>query len=324
MSSAAKDGRDAGELCGRPPTGVLATTSRQAILDLDADVVVHCSVGVGPQGLLPFDDDVIALLESGKNVISTASYFSPLIEGPERMAKLETACAKGSSTLYGAGIDPGFVCDRVAALLSGSVAKIDKIRMIESMDVSTNPGELLLSEVGFGKRPEERSLDSPGVLYYGLRLLPAAVAKLADLLGVELDMVMPSRADVVLTDREMDVAMGTLKEGTIRAVLHEFSGMRGGEAFITHQWVTYMGDEGMPEDWVLAPKGEKGKPPPYFVRVEIDGHPGLKVDMVYTDDEDASSFSFPTATVCINSIPDVVAAPPGFLQEKIFGHWRSG
>lgn len=322
VSSAAKDGRDAGELCGRPATGIRATTSRQAILDLGADVVIHCSVGVGPQGLLPFDDDVIALLESGKNVISTASYFSPLIEGPERMAALEAACAKGGSTLYGSGIDPGFVCDRVAALLSGSVAKVNKIRMIESMDVSTNPGELLLSEVGFGKRPEDRSLDSPGVLYYGLRLLPAAVAKLADLLGVKLDMVVPSKADVVLADRDMDVAMGTLKEGTIKAVLHEFSGMRNGEAFITHQWVTYMGPDGMPEDWVLAPQGEEGKPPPYFVRVEIDGRPGLKVDMVYTDDEDESSFSFPTATVCINSIPDVVAAPPGFLQENIFGHWR--
>jgi hypothetical protein len=322
VSSAAKDGRDAGELCGRPATGVLATTSKQAILDLDADVVIHCSVGVGPEGLLPFDDDVTALLESGKNVISTASYFSPLIEGEDRMATLEAACAKGGSTLYGSGIDPGFVCDRVAALLSGSVAKVEKIRMIESMDVSQNPGELLLSEVGFGKRPEDRSLDSPGILYYGLRLLPGAVAKLADLLGVKLDMVVPSKADVVLADRDMDVAMGRLKKGTIKAVLHEFSGMRDGEAFITHQWVTYMGDEGMPDDWVLAPSGEEGKPPPYFVRVEIDGRPGLKVDMVYTDGEDESSFSFPTATVCINSIPDVVAASPGFLQEKIFGHWR--
>lgn len=88
--------------------------------------------------------------------------------------------------MYGSGIDPGFVCDRVAALVSGSVATVKQIRMIESMDVSTNPGESLLSEVGCGKRPEDRSLDSPGVLYYGLRLLPAAVAKLADLLGVKL------------------------------------------------------------------------------------------------------------------------------------------
>lgn len=322
VSSAAKDGRDAGELCGMPETGVRATTSKQAILDLDADVVIHCSLGVNSAGLLPFDDDVSALLRSGKNVISTASYFSPLIEGDERMAALEAACAAGGSTLYGSGIDPGFVCDRVAALVSGSVAKVKQIRMIESMDVSTNPGESLLSEVGFGKRPEDRSLDSPGVLYYGLRLLPAAVAKLADLLGVKLDMVVPSRADVVLADREMKVAMGVLEQGTIRAVLHEFSGLRDGEPFISHQWVTYMGEEGMPDDWVLAPRGEQGKPPPYFARVEIDGQPSLKVDMVYSDDEDETSFSLPTATVCVNSIPDVVAAPPGFLQEKIFGHWR--
>ena len=323
VSGPDKHGKDAGDLCERPSTGVRATSSREEILALDADVVIHCSVAVGPEGLLPFDDDVLALLSSGKNVISTASYFSPMMEGAERLAAIEKACQTGRSTLYGSGIDPGFVCDRVAALLSGSVAHIDRIRMIESVDVSGNPGALLLSEVGFGKRPEERTLDSAGVQYYAMRLLPAAVAKLADLLGVELDAVLPTRADHVVAPHDMQVRMGTLAEGTIMGVLHEFSGMRSGTPFITHQWVTYMGKDGMPEDWLLAPDPTPGKPPPYMVRVEIDGRPSLKMDLIYDAEEDEASYSFPTATVCVNAIPDVVAAPPGLLQEKIFGSWRA-
>lgn len=322
VSSAEKDGRDAGELCGRPATGVLATSSKQAILDLEADVVLHTSVAVGPDGHLPFDDDVEALLRSGKDVISTASYFSPLMEGEERTARMLAACEAGGSTLYGGGIDPGFVCDRVVALLSGSVAQVKSITMIESQDVSTHPGVQLLSEVGFGKRPEELVLDSPGVQYYAMRLLPAAVAKLADLLGVELDAVQPTRADHVLAESPLDVRMGTIQPGGITGVLHEFSGMVDGEPFIRHQWVTYMDRSTVPDDWVLAPPVADGEASPYFVRIEIDGHPALQVDMTYTDAEDETSFSFPTAAVAVNAIPDVVAAPPGLLQEEVFGRWR--
>src|SRR5260370_20299112 len=35
-----KDGVDAGELCGRPTTGVSATRSKAAIVAMDADVVI--------------------------------------------------------------------------------------------------------------------------------------------------------------------------------------------------------------------------------------------------------------------------------------------
>jgi hypothetical protein len=218
-------------------------------------------------------------------------------------------------------VDPGFACDRVAALLTGSVAEIRQIRMIESQDVSTHPGVALLSEVGFGKRPEERKLDSPGVIYYGGRLLPAAVAKLADLLGVELE-GLQHREDLVLASKDVQTAMGTLKTGTIIGARAEFSGIRNGKPFITHQWVTYMGREGMPADWLMAPM-QGGKAPPYLVRIEIDGRPSLQIDMIYTDHGDVTSFSFPTAAVCINAIPDVCAAPPGFLQEQVFGRWRA-
>lgn len=320
VSGPHKAGKDAGEICGRETTGIKATSSRQDILDLDADVVIHNAIAVNADGALPFDDDIEALLRSGKNVISTASYFSSMIEGPERLAVFDAACKEGGSTLYGGGIDPGFVCDRLAALLSGSVSGVKQIRMIESQDVSHHPSFDLLSEVGFGKKPEERDMTSPGAQYYGGRLLIAAVPKLAELLGVQLEGIQP-REELILAEEDMETAMGTIKAGTIRAALHEFSGMRNGKPFITHQWVTYMGAEGLPDNWVLAPVAEETDAP-YFVRVEIDGQPSLKMDLSYTDEEDITSFSAPTAAVCVNSVPDVCAAAPGFLQETVFGRWR--
>lgn len=321
VSGQNKAGKDAGELCERGKTGVLATSSKQEIFDLDADVVIHNALAVNAEGALPFDDDVEQLLRSGKNVISSVSYFSPTMEGPERMARLEAACQEGGATLYGGGVDPGFACDRIAALLSGSVAGVKQIRMVESMDVSQHPSFELLSEVGFGKRPEAREMTSPGAQYYGGRLLPAAVAKLADLLGVTLEGIQP-REELVLAEEPFEAAMGTIDVGTIRGALAEFNGMRDGKPFITHQWVTFMGEQGLPDHWLRAPS-PKGEAPPYFVRVEIDGKPALKMDLLYKDEEDITSFSAPTAAVCVNAIADVCAAPAGFLQEAVFGRWRS-
>ena len=115
--------------------------------------------------------------------------------------------------------------------------------------------------------------------------------------------------------------MGRIKAGSIIGALAEFSGMHNGKAFINHQWVTYMGRDGMPDHWLMAPP-QPGKTPPYLVRVEIDGRPSLKTDLVYTDGEDVTSFSAPTAAVCVNAIPEVCAAAPGFLQEHVFGRWN--
>ncbi|MEU4432996.1 hypothetical protein [Nocardia rhamnosiphila] len=70
-----KNGKDIGELAGLAPVGVAATTSAAEILALDADCVVHTPTT--PALIQGADDDVVALLESGKNVVSAASYHNP-------------------------------------------------------------------------------------------------------------------------------------------------------------------------------------------------------------------------------------------------------
>ncbi|CPV59692.1 dihydrodipicolinate reductase [Mycobacteroides abscessus subsp. massiliense] len=69
-----KHGRDAGELVGIGPIGVTATQSKQEILALDADCVILTPLPTSTmEGL---DGDVIELLESGKNVVTTAAYHN--------------------------------------------------------------------------------------------------------------------------------------------------------------------------------------------------------------------------------------------------------
>src|SRR3954453_20255654 len=75
----AKDGVDAGELCGEAPTGVLATTDVARARGWDADCVLYMPSRLDL-------DDVVALLRSGKNVVTTRGEFHA---GGQRLAPEE-------------------------------------------------------------------------------------------------------------------------------------------------------------------------------------------------------------------------------------------
>lgn len=70
-----KNGVDIGVLAGGDAVGVLATTSKEAILALDADLVIHTPTT--PALLQGADEDVVELLASGKNVVSAAAFHNP-------------------------------------------------------------------------------------------------------------------------------------------------------------------------------------------------------------------------------------------------------
>ena len=65
-----KAGRDVGEICGLAPVGVEATDDRDAVLALEADCVIYSPMLADPA-------DVIALLESGKNVVTPVGWVYP-------------------------------------------------------------------------------------------------------------------------------------------------------------------------------------------------------------------------------------------------------
>ena len=99
-----KNGVDVGELVGLPPVGVKATTSKQAILALDADCVIHTPTT--PALLKGADHDVLDLLASGKNVVSGASHHNPsainwLSESQSALSVLRTVGAmKVTGTIF--------------------------------------------------------------------------------------------------------------------------------------------------------------------------------------------------------------------------------
>ena len=108
VHSADKHGKDVGEILGPDPVGVAATTSAEEILALDADCVVYSP-------LMPNEDEVAALLRSGKNVVTPVGWVYP---DPAKFGGDHAACGEGGATLHGTGIHPGGITERFPLMVS--------------------------------------------------------------------------------------------------------------------------------------------------------------------------------------------------------------
>jgi 4-hydroxy-tetrahydrodipicolinate reductase len=145
-----KDGLDAGVLAGVAPIGVSATTDRAAMAKLDADCVLY----------MPrlFDlDDVVALLASGKNVVTTRGelFAGGHRLGDEERTRILNACAEGRTSLYATGSSPGFITDTLPLALLSMQRRVDAIVIDEFADVSQRDSpHMLFRQMGFGQSPD--------------------------------------------------------------------------------------------------------------------------------------------------------------------------
>lgn len=311
----AKVGRDAGEIAGlAPTTGIRASDSNSEMLKLDADVVLYCAMAFGQAE--PMLEDVVALLESGKNVVIVSDYIAPQIHGEELVKRLQDAAQKGGVTLHGTGIDPGFLCDRLPATLTGLSTEVDHIRMREIADLRGHPNpSMIMDLLGFGLPVDKFVIDPshPGIMYCA-KIFPQALYTLFDLLKVSLDRVDIAPPVLATATHDLKVASGNIRQGTIAGITWIFEGYRPqdpqGKPFATHEWSWYLESDlpGMPE--------ADGR---YQIRLDIEGTPTLRTVIDITHPEDP--FFMPTAGAAIRAIPDVVAAPPGHLVAPVFAPW---
>ncbi|MBV9516061.1 MAG: dihydrodipicolinate reductase, partial [Mycobacteriaceae bacterium] len=96
-----KSGRDVGELCGIEPLGIAATNDVDALLALQPDCVVYNPMWIDV-------DELVRILSSGANVVSTASFITGHNQGAGR-DRIAEACRQGGSTMFGSGISPGYI-----------------------------------------------------------------------------------------------------------------------------------------------------------------------------------------------------------------------
>ncbi|MFN8028033.1 MAG: dihydrodipicolinate synthase [Acidimicrobiia bacterium] len=259
--SDAKAGVDAGDLVGRPPTGVRATTSREEILALDADVVLHAaSKGYAENSNL---DDIVALLASGKSVITTTSYNHLATYGHDADTLIPAACDAAGVCFHAAGENPGFMFERLATGLTALSQRVDRITVQEFVDCSpVSAAEMLVELMGMGKAPAEVTVDSPMFRAVSVQY-EQALATTAELLGLEIDEIVTDLVTATV-DHEVTTPHFTFAPGTVVGQVMRWSARHAGVAALVAE--EYWTVTSIPE-WDYVADGQ------FSLRVIIEARP---------------------------------------------------
>jgi len=306
VSTDAKVGRDAGELAGLDATtGVAATNDLDAIIAAKPDCVVYCAMG--DTRLPDAMADVRKILAAGIDVVGSGlgvlQYPWQVI--PDKyIQRIEDAAREGNSTVFMTGVDPGFATDLLPFALAGTCQRIEQIRTMEIADYATYDGATVMFDVmGFGNEIGDLPmLYQPGILSIAWG---TAIRQLASGLGIEVDAIKDS-VEQEPAPEDFDVAVGTIKKGTVAAVRFQIEGMVEGKPVIVVEHVTRLRPDLRP-DWAQPAQ------PGGSYRVEITGEPSYAMDICPTSRNGDHNYAAILAAAgrIVNAIPDVVAAAPG-------------
>lgn len=303
-----KVGRDAGEIAGLPPIGVIATGSVEEIIAAAPDVVTF-------HGVFPDEALYEQVLEAGINVVTTADWITghhrdrnhPHPSGKKVTEVLESACRRGGSTFYGTGMNPG-LCQILGVVHSCDVADIENVTVIESVDVSCHHSVETWKEVGYGRPIEDPSI--PASLEKFTSVFADSVYLMADCFDLELDDV-TFTAELGACTKDIDLGWYFLPKGSLGANYIKYQGIVNGEPRIeTHL------------EWQMTPHTD----PKWEIKgcyiTHIKGDPNIySKHMIYpkpgvdlsNPDALASIGMTITGLPALNAIRSVVAAPPGIL-----------
>lgn len=308
VHSAEKVGKDAGLLAGREPLGVVATGDADALIGLRPDCVVYAASGPDRDaGAVP---DYVRLLSAGINVLSTTStglVYPPAYYSAEWRDQLEAAAKSGNCSFYASGVFPGFGSDQLALTLATQSKKIDRLTVTEiSLNDHYPVADVMMDGMGFGRALDfEPMLKTPGFIEMAWK---APIHLMADALGAEVSEIRGA-LDRRITDRDIEVAFGTIAAGTCGAVCTRATGVVNGREAVVIEHIIRMSRDVAP-DW---PESEFDA----TYRVDIEGDPDIHCAMHLGEAEGygaGQAAMVATAMRVVNAIPYVVDASAGLLS----------
>jgi len=299
--SADKAGRDVGQICGIDPVGVTATDDRDAILALDADCVIYSP-------MLADNGDILALLSSGKNVVTPVGFVYPFPS--HDVTAFEAACRTAGVSLHGSGINPGGITEQIPLLLSAFCRDIRHVRAEEFSDIRTYDTAFVVRDVMlFGKTPEQAAA-SPMLSLLGDGFCQS-IDMVAEGLGVTLDDEKSTIHEMAVTTVDLDTPVGVIEAGAVAAQRFTWQGLIKGRVFMTVRVNWLMGEDNLDPAWTFGPEGER-------FEVEFEADPplraafhGMHPPSVETADLEHNEGILATAMHCVNAVPYVVDAEPG-------------
>lgn len=293
-----KVGRDVGELCGIDPLGVHATDDVDALLGLKPDCVVY-------NPMFADVDEVTRILRSGINVVTTSEFITGHQLGPDRDRIVE-ACMRGGSTIFGSGINPGFI-QLFAIVTAGISDRVDRISIVESFDTTIYNSPATEIPMGFGCAIDQPDL--PAITKKGSGIFGEAVQLIADALGVQLDDI---RCEAEYASATEDLTLPgewVIEKGCVAGIDVRWKGFVDAREVVEVRGVWTKGQS-------LEPQWSTN----FGYTVTVEGRPTIKSTLSFEPPPDFHGESLDdyimlgltiTAMPAITAIPAVVAAPPG-------------
>lgn len=295
VSSDAKAGKDAGELSGLGiETGVKATNDAAALIATEADCVLYMPQYVNW-------DDLCGLLASGKNVVTTRGEFLyPPMMQPDLRERVETACAKGGTSIYATGSSPGFITEAMTIPLMSLQRSHGLVSIDEYADCSSRDSpEMLFQIMGFGQPMapfDQRRADHLKVDFgYSLSQIGAAI-------GLPIDQI-DAVGELSPARNTVKIAAGTVEAGTVGAMRTTITASSKGRPVLRFRANWYITTD-IEADWSLRESGW---------RVETEGDTPVRVDIFFPVTEEEYPLYTPglTAHRPVNAIAAVCEAEPG-------------
>lgn len=294
VHSEAKAGRDAGELCGLDPVGITATRNIDEIIALKPDCIVYMQEGFN-------FDDVCKLLASGANIVTSRWEINhPASLDPVLRKRIEEACRRGGTSIYGTGASPGFITEAIPIVLMSLQRRLDCLTIDEFADLtSRNSPELLFDVVGFGKPPGSVN---EHMLAFARDTFSPSLSLIADAISMPIDNI-EINGEFAAARHKTSIAAGVIEAGMVAAQRITVSGMRGGKPLLRMRTNWYCTTDIEPA-WDLRDSG-------WHVLLEGDAALDIAIRFPVPAEQYAAFTPGLTAHRPVNAIPFVCAAPPG-------------
>lgn len=296
-----KHGKDVGEIVGRSPLGVTATSSIDDILAIDADAVVYAP-------LIWNADEVAALLRSGKNVVSPVG---PIYPSERQAAPLATACEEGKASFHGAGIHPGGATEVFPLMFSAMSSAVTLVRVEEFSDIRTyGAPDVVRHVMCFGGTREDAE---NGMMVKALGSgFKQSIHMVLQALGLAGKAEIRTIHSVAVAKAPIESPIGTIEPGKVAGQRFHWEAVVDGEVVVRIGVHWLMGEESLDPPWTFGDEGVR-------YEIEVKGDPDTVVTIKGWQPEtvEAGLVSNPgivaTAAHCVNAVPYVCAARPGIV-----------
>jgi hypothetical protein len=280
----AKVGRDIGDVVelDRRLRVRVAADVRAAIKAARPDVVVLCTSSslekVWPQ--------IEAVLKLRVPIVSTTEELAyPRYSQKRLAATIDQAAKKAKVAVLGTGVNPGFTMDALPITLTGVCQHVDAITVNRVQDARSRRLPFQ-QKIGCGLTAAQfkAKVQDGSVRHVGLT---ESIAMIADAMGWTLEKVTDEIVPKI-AEAEISSPFLTVARGLVCGLIQDGTGYVKGRPIIRLHMEAYLG----------APES--------FDSVDVKGTPTLAMKIAGGVHGDVA-----TASITVNSIPKVMAAPPG-------------